>query len=398
MILIGGTYKEVNEFNASEVVYGSGIRALDTLLEFGDGDHIDYYTCCRDFSKKIRARYPDSNKVSWLITDSADITFHYIHPFNLSGISPRPDFFVRNRVNVEAEGDDVLVFGMIEADFRVNAKRVVYDPQSSVAPLLFSETGSHADSLVYVLNRHEATVLTGCDDIKQQAEFFFSKEKCDCLVIKNGASGAYVFEKSSENYYNIPVFKTPRVTCVGSGDVFSATFANFWFKGLPAHEAALFASKTVACYADYGSIQGISQWLEKFDYPELSVSSHGSIYLAGPFFSFSERWLVCEFFNALRQEGADVFSPLHNVGIGGDETAAVDIEGLEKASAVLAIADGLDAGTMFEVGYAKKHGIPVVVFNTCEKNEDLQMLSGTGCDIVNDFATAVYKSIWYAKE
>lgn len=396
MILIGGTYREIDEYSDTSSVYGSGIRALETILEFNDQSHIDFYTCCDNFARNIRVRYPFQDKISWHITESPDVSFHYIHPYNLSGISPRPDYFIRNRVKVEAEGDDALVYGMVEADFKVTAKRVVYDPQSSEAPLLFSQTGSRADEIVYVLNLHEAKVMTGYEDVFEQAEFFFEREGCKSLVIKNGAKGAFVFEGSADNHRVIPVYETPRVNCVGTGDVFSATFANFLFKGFSAFEAASIASKTVACYADKGSINGMQELLQNFDYPEVRIKNKSCVYLAGPFFSFSERWLVCEFYNALRQEEVKVFSPLHNVGIGGDETASIDIEGLENSTAVLAIADGLDAGTMFEVGYAKKHGIPVVVFNSCENKSDLQMLSGTGCDIIDDFATAVYKTIWYA--
>lgn len=396
MILIGGTYKEINDYANTHAIYGSGIRALETLLEFGNQKHIDYYTCCHSYERTVRIRHPYADKISWHITDSPDVSFHYIHPFNLSGISPRPDYFIRNRSLIEAEGIDVLVFGMIESDFKIKAKRVVYDPQSSVAPLLFSQTGSSAEELVYVLNIHEAKTLTGLDDIKQQAEYLFSREDCKALVIKNGAKGAYVFDGSAEQCFLIPVYETPKVNCVGTGDVFSATFANFWFIGMAAVDAAIIASKTVACYADSGNVRNINERLQNFDYPELTVKNNGRIYLAGPFFSFSERWLICEFYNALCQEGIDVFSPLHNVGIGGDETAAIDIEGLEKSSVVLAVADGLDAGTMFEVGYARKRGIPVIVFNSCEDRSDLQMLSGTGCDIIDDFASAVYTAIWYA--
>lgn len=195
---------------------------------------------------------------------------------------------------------------------------------------------------------------------------------------------------------NIPVFITPKVTCVGSGDVFSSTFAYYWFNRRTAVEAAILASKSVACYAASGTLKNLSSMLEQFSYSKLLPNRNGQIYLAGPFFSFSQRWLYCEFYKALQQENVRVFSPLNDVGIGGEETAELDLSGLEASDVVLAIADGLDSGTMFEVGYAVKRGIPVVLFNSCENVNDLQMLSGTGCEIVNDFATAVYKSIWYA--
>lgn len=396
MIIIGGTYKEINDFADSEVIYGSGVRALDTILDLDKDISIDFYTCCHEFSRKIQLRHGCYGNLRLHIIDSEDISFYYIHPFNLSGISPRPDYFNHNREVIDAEGDDVLIFGMLEADFHVMANRAVYDPQTSVRPVLFSDTGSKADTLVYVLNVHEAKVLTGLEEPDEQAKYLFGRENCRCVVIKNGAKGAYVYDSSVESKYIIPVYITPKVSCIGSGDVFTASFSYFWFKGYSAVDSAALASKLVACYATLGTTNNLLPELKRFSYPKLIPSRQGQIYLAGPFFSFSQRWLICEFYKAMLQDNVKIFSPLHDVGIGGAETAERDIEGLNSSNVVLAIADGLDAGTMFEVGYAVKKGIPVVVFNSCEHNSEVQMLSGTGCEIVNDFATAVYKSIWHA--
>jgi len=52
--------------------------------------------------------------------------------------------------------------------------------------------------------------------------------------------------------------------------------------------------------------------------------------------------------------GLRVFSPYHDVGIGiGKDVAPKDIEALKRSRAVLAIIDGVDTGTIFEVGYAR---------------------------------------------
>lgn len=396
MIIIGGTYKEVTSCPASEVVYGSGVRSVETILQLDKDISINFYTCCSSFAKKIRLRYASFKNLNFHVTQSEDVTFYYLHPFNLSCISPRPDYFIHDRTLFDIEGEDVLVFGMLEADFHIKAKRVVYDPQTSVRPVLFSNTGSEAESLGYIINVHEAKAITGYDEMDEQARFLFEREKCKFVVIKSGAKGAYVYDQNVDSKYIIPVYETPKVSCIGSGDVFSATFAYFWFKGCSVKDAAQFASQAVACYAASGSTEKLLNKLEHFSFPELIPQRKGQIYLAGPFFSLSQRWLINEFYNALRQENVSVFSPLHDVGLGGDETAEADLDGLNSSDVMLAIADGLDAGTMFEVGYAVKKGIQVVVFNSYEHSNDLQMLSGTGCDIVNDFATAVYKSIWYA--
>jgi nucleoside 2-deoxyribosyltransferase len=66
---------------------------------------------------------------------------------------------------------------------------------------------------------------------------------------------------------------------------------------------------------------------------------------------------------------------------------------------MLAILDGCDSGTLFEVGYAVKEGIPVIALAQNLRASDTTMLAGsTQCHIVNDFATAVYHATWKASE
>ena len=69
-----------------------------------------------------------------------------------------------------------------------------------------------------------------------------------------------------------------------------------------------------------------------------------------------------------------------------------------KSRAVFAVVDGLDAGTMFEVGYARALDIPVIACVQAEQEEDLKMLDGTGCKIFDDFVTAVYHTAWTVLE
>ncbi len=67
---------------------------------------------------------------------------------------------------------------------------------------------------------------------------------------------------------------------------------------------------------------------------------------------------------------------------------------LETCDRVFAILDGLDAGTVFEVGYARKLGLPVIAYSETVSAEDCKMIAGSGCQIVNDFATAIYQTAW----
>ena len=80
------------------------------------------------------------------------------------------------------------------------------------------------------------------------------------------------------------------------------------------------------------------------------------------------------------------------------EVVPEDIDALENSDAVFAITDGFDAGTLFEVGYARARGIPVVTFVQNEPEEPLKMLEGTACEIVDEFVSAIYRGSWAALE
>ena len=192
---------------------------------------------------------------------------------------------------------------------------------------------------------------------------------------------------------------TPKVNSIGSGDVFTATFAYMWFNCASLEEAALTASKTVACFVAPHQVTGLKDALANFNYPALEYLRERQVYLAGPFFSYSQRWVIGQFYRALLGEGIKVFSPLHDVGIGNAaEVTEPDIAGLEASDVILAVVDGLDSGTLFEIGYAVSKGKKVVAYVQNESKKSLQMLEGTHCDIETDFTTAIYKTSWYAAQ
>lgn len=85
---------------------------------------------------------------------------------------------------------------------------------------------------------------------------------------------------------------------------------------------------------------------------------------------------------------------MHAVGPGPAHIVAPeDIAGLEASDVVFAILSGMDPGTIFEVGYAIKKDIPVVGLAQNVRPEDLKMMAGTGCEIQDDFASAIYRAI-----
>ena len=122
------------------------------------------------------------------------------------------------------------------------------------------------------------------------------------------------------------------------------------------------------------------------------------IYLAGPFFTAAERWLIEQAREGLLDLGVGVFSPLHDVGLGGDEVARDDLEGLKTSDGVLALLDGADPGTLFEIGWARHAGVPVVAFSASPDSSHWTMLRGTNCEVLHDFPTAAYRAGWAAMQ
>ncbi len=397
--LIGGCYKEVCDlYDDKPQLKGSGLRALDVFMEFGWKGHLNFYSCIGKNLNLVKGLYYRDN-VDLVLKDSYDIIFNYDHPFRMTSVYPRADVIFANKKLIEAEDENVLVFGMIDADFKINAKKAVFDPQTSVMVPSFRGGGSRAEELVLVLNSSEAKALSGDVDLIKQRNTIFSKEKCQSLIIKQGVKGAVLFRTNHDNGIRIPVYMTPKVNSIGSGDVFTATFAYMWFNGCKLEDAAIIASKAVACFVVPHTIEGLKNALDEFNYPALSYRHSGQIYLAGPFFSYSQKWLIGQLYRALLGEGVNVFSPLHDVGIGAaEEVTEPDLNGLNASDVVLAVVDGLDSGTLFEIGYAVSKGKKVVAYVQNESESSLQMLKGTLCDIETDFTTAVYKASWYAAQ
>lgn len=220
-------------------------------------------------------------------------------------------------------------------------------------------------------------------------------ENAETVVVKCGAAGAFVYIQTGQAT-QIPSYRSARVFKIGSGDVFSAAFAHFWGEqGIEPAAAADLASRCTAWYCDRRQLPLPSpQELETLSALSRNVQP-GRIYLAAPFFDIGQRWAVEEARLCLVRLGADVFSPVHEVGFDVPEVVApADLAGLQTCSAVLAIVSGGDPGTLFEIGYARRLGIPVIALAERTQTRDLTMLIGSGCEIARDFASAVYRAIW----
>ena len=204
----------------------------------------------------------------------------------------------------------------------------------------------------------------------------FTESNASVIVVKRGTHGATVYTKHGASH--VPAYRTSRIWKIGSGDVFAAMFANCWAveRDKP-HDAAMKASAAAAIYCENqimplpkkpprsvkgGAFHGAATTLKNA--AGWTTSLFGwAIFHDGP----SDGWST-KARRSLQHQGIKVFSPLHDVGrrVLPQTSHSRTSRRLRKSQACFVIIDGVDSGTLFEVGYATAlPGIPAVAF--CSK-------------------------------
>nr|WP_300148922.1 PfkB family carbohydrate kinase [Propionicimonas sp.] len=327
------------------------------------------------------------------------VGFHYRAPFIEPIVRGHSAMF---STRFEVSGEHALVFGVVERGERqITATSLVYDPQSADDILLTEETPPWRTPrhLAICANATETRALGGAVDLDVAARLAAGKLRADAVVTKAGARGCLVTEPRNERQTWVGARATSTVSKLGSGDVFSAAFAQAWHGGAEPVEAARFASATTAWWCEGSglrlSVAALAGELPDAGSDELDNAGRSPmVYLAGPFFTIEQRWLIDQCKDFLEDAGAEVFSPVHEIGLGGPEVAEADLTGLSKCDAVFAILDGWDPGTLFEAGWATAHGIPVVAAGGIGYQGGATMLLGTGAEHHADYVTAMYRAIW----
>jgi len=352
MIIAGGCYLEHCDEPYWHELYGSGVRAAACIGALTKDVKLITYACKDDLSSLAATASTFGFEVESTHINHRT-SFHYTHGLCTPLITPHPLQIERPASLLVNTGDILLRFGFIEGDAIVHSDSVVYDPQSAYAPRPFWENGSTAKRLAIVANRAEAKALTGCDNEDEMLKSLLTGKNVEVVIIKLGPSGALVATQSDR--VTIPAYETDFVWPIGSGDVFSTFFTYYWAeKAIAPANAADKASKAAAYYCNSGALPIPVEFETTFNFPPVgrrTLLSDKTIYLAGPFFTMAQRWLIRESLVHLRTPGISVFSPFHEVGIGtAQEVYTPDIVGLEKSSVVFACLDGLDSGTLFEIG------------------------------------------------
>lgn len=390
--VVGGVYAERCIEPTWSEVYGSAGRAAAAISAAVPGVRLVTYrsTGLVDGLANLAAAYGltvDGPTVGFAIA------FDYTHSLAVPLITPRPDAIVQQAA-IEVDDDVVLRFGMLEGTARITARRAVYDPQSAFDPRPFTENGSSADELALILNVREACCLTGEADPARAAGALLGRGDAQVVVVKMGGRGALV--ATGAGTITVPAYRSASVFKLGSGDVFSAAFTQFWaIEGLAAAAAADLASRATSRYCETMSLPIAAASHLKDLQPAPVRSGPGRVYVAAPFFNLAELWLVEEIRGQLLAAGVGVFSPFHDVGPGSAEyVAPLDLAALDECDAVLAVLNGGDAGTIFEIGYATAKGKPIVALAQNMRPEDMKMPVGSGCIVVTDVVSAIYETVW----
>lgn len=387
MIVVGGTYEEACREPQRYDLVGSGLRAAAALRALAP--ELQLISAIDEITRTEAELLAGGLGlvVDWT-ERSEPVGFTYATPLSAPIINGR-----RARLSkpIMIEAETALAFGMIEGQPQTRSRSLVFDPQqpSDLMPLNLDRV--QAEHLAIVANATETRALGRSRIIEDAAARLLHETAAEVVVTKQAARGALVSTASGSEL--VGPYPSPSVGPIGSGDVFAAAFAWAWMDGGAAPlEAARAGSRAASHWCAHQRLDVPAAAFSESPFGELT-SRDGRVYLAGPFFDLGQRWLVNLIYDSLRSLGGAVFSPLHDVGH-GTNIAEADLAGLEECTAVLALLDHSDAGTLFEVGWARRMGIPVVGYAERPDHEGLKMLVGTGVEMHNDLSTAVYRAIW----
>jgi nucleoside 2-deoxyribosyltransferase len=397
MHVVGGIYEERCAAPAWEQIFGSAGRAACFISAISKMRvHLHGWYSRKELMSLQASLAPYHVDLDVKLA-GRHARFSYFHP--LSAPSVRLDSGVRWSRTDEIRGRAILAFGAFEGMPSLNARRIVIDPQGDDLLTVLRDVTIRSQEIAIVANEQEVKLNTKKDLRSNVSHIFDLRTDIMVVVVKQGPYGATVFRRDARAGKRVSSYWANRVFKIGSGDIFSAAFALLW-AGQRKHEfaAADFASRAVSCYVNDPYLNFDRTALQNAT-PVKPRRNTVSVYLAGPFFTLADNLLLIEARRCLQELGAQVFSPLHEVGRGAPKRIArQDLKGLSASNCLLALMHNNDPGTIFEVGYARSQGIPVVLFCEQAKDKDLTMFLGTNCIIETDFCSALYKSIWVGVE
>ncbi len=316
MIIVGGVYSERVGYPPTDELFGSGLKAAAALSNLSK---VTLFSC---ISKIELAAATSASKTYGFTpkftTRPHPISFSYVTPLAKPLIVGIPEA----KIPITASGNAVLAFGMLEASPKIQAQHFTIDPKSPTDAALSQFRGHNAKNLAIVLNRQEASRIGRANDPKKAGKNIQKRTGANVVIVKHGALGALVLDRSRSSW--IGVHPTQSVWPIGSGDVFSGVFAWAWGeKKYSPLKAAQLASAGTATWCSTRVLplaKDFYRHINKLS-PSVQFKRPPKIYIAGPFFSASQVWLLEVVKGALENLGAKTFSPMHHVGRGEEEVA-----------------------------------------------------------------------------
>lgn len=375
MHIAGGLYRELCDMPFWDATFGSGVRAAVAISGQCTSVELHTYASLADQLTLVDLR---SQRIGLSISSRpSPIVFAYFHPLSAPHIQP-VCLENKQQVPICVTGDAVLRFGFLEGDAVVTANRAVYDPQTWRNPVAFAANGSKANELALVLNELELQHASGITELEQAAANLMHLQGATIVVVKRGARGAVVFERSGQ-VFHVPAYRSSKVFKIGTGDVFSALFALHWAeRGLSAAKAADIASRCVSIYCDSRTYEFDEQLMMQLQ--PVSSGTGVAIRLEGSAESLGQRFALEEARHALRELGMNVHCP--------------ELEfrsSIESANALLVIDDGLGFDALSRIAHAKESAIPIVTLHE-RVNARLSIPESTW--VTDDFTTAIYLAAW----
>jgi hypothetical protein len=399
LTIVGGVYRERCLRPNWDEFYGSAGRAASAIAKLGGEVALHSYLTPQ--AKEVLDDRKIVERFAVFDTPTSEgVSFYYEHGLSRPKFQP-PECQL---APLQIKGEHVLRYGMLEGTAVVHANFAVFDPQNVDKPESFRHNGSTVNHLALVLNRYEARALLAAPislPLDLVAQQLAQQESAEVVIIKCGPQGALVWHNGK--IAQVPAYETTNVWKIGSGDQFAANFAYAWMEEhRDPVEAADRASRATAFYCQHLGFATPAE-LDGYKPDPILVSNDykggvvRKVYLAGPFFTLGELWVVEQARRSLLDMGLEVFSPYHDVGPGeAADVVPKDIDGIRECDLILAIMDGTDAGTVFEVGFAHSEGMPVIVYAENETAENCKMMVGSGCFMCKDFVSAIYRTVWVA--
>ncbi|KQT70258.1 hypothetical protein ASG51_14525 [Methylobacterium sp. Leaf465] len=393
MIVVGGTYWETCASPEWARMQGSGFRAAMALSELCPGLHLHTYAPI-EWIDDLKASLDPRGVVSTVARIGQTFEFDYWYALLKEYASrplPKPD----RHPPLVVDGSVVLAFGMLEGTARITAKRVVYDPRTAHPDASFRTARVEVGQLAYVIQQEDLLDIARLPeprDLRDAAASLMRNERADVVVARHPFGGATVYVGERPGV-EVPCHAADAWFRIGEGDVFTAAFAYWWGeKHLPPVEAATLASRSVAFYND-----GPDRFLPAGDdlsslTPVSRPEGSWTVFLSGPNLTLSQRWLFEEARRVLGDLGAQVEIAFPKGVQAATNQCGWGLGQPGVPASLLALGDARDPLTNVHVGFAKASGLPVVLLAEATPDWDPAVFDGTGCEIVKDLATAIYKS------